>query len=312
VAAAPAEEAAPVAAAPASAVVAGMTTLPNAKPGECYGRVTMPAQYRSEMISTETRAAYERVDVMPAEYETVVERVLEREASNDLRIVAAEYEEVEEQVMIRPASRREESIPAIYDTFVEQRLVRPAYTTWKAGTGPVTKIDEVTGEVLCLVEVPAEYESVTKQVLRQAASVRYVDIPAEYGTVRRQVIKTPERTENVEIPAEYSERTYQRLVRPAMEVRTMVPAEMSDVETKVLVEPAREEWRQIMCESNMTEARIIQLQDTLAARGFDPGPDRGSLNEQTMLAVRSFQEANGLPVDGFINISTAQVLGISD
>lgn len=32
------------------------------------------------------------------------------------------------------------------------------------GRGPVEKLDQATGEIMCLVEVPAEYRTVTKRV----------------------------------------------------------------------------------------------------------------------------------------------------
>ena len=57
---------------------------------------------------------------------------------------------------MKAASTRLETVPAQYETVTEEVLVRPAYTTWKKGTGPIQRIDQATGEIMCLVEVPAE------------------------------------------------------------------------------------------------------------------------------------------------------------
>ena len=54
---------------------------------------------------------------------------------------------------------------------------------WKKGTGPIQRIDESTGEIMCLVEVPATYKTISKEVLVSPATTRTVEIPAVYKTV---------------------------------------------------------------------------------------------------------------------------------
>jgi hypothetical protein len=54
------------------------------------------------------------------------------------------------------------------------------------------------------VEVsPAVYETITKTVLIKPATTRAIEIPAEYQTVTKQIVKTPAQTRTIEIPAEY-------------------------------------------------------------------------------------------------------------
>ena len=43
-------------------------------------------------------------------------------------------------------------------------LSKEAHAVWKKGRGPVEKLDNTTGEIMCLVEVPASYKTVTKTV----------------------------------------------------------------------------------------------------------------------------------------------------
>lgn len=45
-------------------------------------------------------------------------------------------------------------------------------------------------DVMCLVEIPARFETVSKSVLKTAATTREVDVPAEFATVTRQVVDT--------------------------------------------------------------------------------------------------------------------------
>jgi hypothetical protein len=52
---------------------------------------------------------------------------------------------------------------------------------WKKGRGPIEKIDAATGEIMCLVEVPATYK-----VMDTPPTTREVTVPAEYKTVKVQ------------------------------------------------------------------------------------------------------------------------------
>lgn len=286
--------------------------LPNAKPGECYGKVVTKPEYRREMVKTLVKPAGERIEVLPPVYETVKERVLVKEAAKRLEVVPAQYEQVEERVLVRPAYRRAIEVPALYDTVTDQVLVKAAYTTWKPGTQTnIQKIDETTGEIFCLVEVPAEYRTEIRQILKQPASLRYEDVPAEYTTVKKTVLKSPETTRVVEIPAEYAEREVVKMVRGPQEKRIPIPAEYMDVETKVLADAGEERWSQILCAENATAAKVSEIQAALQAAGTYAGPIDGVLGANTMAAVTDYQKAKGLPVDGYLNMETVKSLGIS-
>lgn len=140
---------------------------------------------------------------VPAEYRTVTEDVLASEASTKIETIAAKYETVEEQVLVSEASYRIEEVPAVFESETETVLDKPAHTIWKKGTGPIQRIDEATGEIMCLVEVPATYKTISKRKLVSAATTRRVEIPAVYKTVkvRKLVAKADQRT--IEIPATY-------------------------------------------------------------------------------------------------------------
>ena len=46
-------------------------TLPNAKPGECYAKVVIPAQYKTEMVDVTMSEASARFETIPAKFEVV-------------------------------------------------------------------------------------------------------------------------------------------------------------------------------------------------------------------------------------------------
>ncbi len=214
----------------------------------------LPPVYKAVKVHVQSEEIQE---VVPEVYETVKERVLVKEASTRLEEVPAVYENVEEKVLIKPASRKAIEIPAEYETLSEKKLVREAYTTWKPGTATnIQKIDESTGQIMCLVEVPAEYQTVTRQVVKTPASVRYEDIPAEYQTVKKTVLKSPATTRTVEIPAEYGEREVKKLVKPATTVTKVVPVDY-EREIMTMVQPATE--KRIPVPAEYTEREVTKL-----------------------------------------------------
>ena len=328
--------------------------MANAKPGECYVLIIKDPVYRTETAQKVVKEAGERIEivppvykavkirvtseetqeVVPAVYETVKERVMVKPATTRLENVPAVFEDVEERVMVKPASKKATEVPAVYEDVTEKKLVRAAYTTWKPGTSTsIQKIDEKTGEIFCLVEVPAEYQTVTTRVLKTPATIRYEEIPAEYETVKRTVLKSPETTRSVPVPAVYEDREVTKLVKPATTVtkvvpvdyereimtqvqpatekRVPVPAVFETVEQQVLVSPGKQYCTQIVCDVNATTAKMTEIQKALQAAGFYSGPLDGVLGPVTMDAVTAYQKAKGLPADGYLTVDTVKALGIS-
>lgn len=162
-------------------VAAQVGLNPDARSGQCYAEYLEPAQYRM-----------------------VEEKVLKREASEKLITTPAKYEWVNEKVLVKDASSRVVSIPAVYETRYEEVMVEPAKQVWKKGQGPVERIDDATGEIMCLVEIPPKYKKVKKRVLVKAATTKEVEIPAVYTTQRTKRLISEPKVERVEVPAVYS------------------------------------------------------------------------------------------------------------
>ncbi len=290
--------------------VAGSELLPpNAKPGECYARVFIPPQYKTEQIRVVRREATSRIETTPPKYVWADERVLVRDASERLEVIPATFGWVEEQVLVRPASTRLETIPATYDNISEKILDKPAHTVWKKGSGPITKVDEATGEIMCLIEVPATYKTVTKRAQVKPATTREIEIPAEYKTVKKRVMKTPPTTRKVEIPAEYKTMRVRKLAEPAKSKTIQIPEVADTVTKRIMTTDGRVEWRPVLCKTNTTPDIVARIQTALDKAGHNPGPIDGDIGAQTMAAVRSYQQAKGLPTGG-ITIGTLKSLGV--
>jgi len=168
----------------------------NVQPGQCYAEYTVPGKTS-----------------------TTTEKMLKSEASQKIEVVPATYTTVEEKVLVSDASEKLVTVPATYETVTEKVLVKPAFTTWKVSecsggacqtgnvpnrvAGSVDRIDQSTGEIMCLIEVPAQYKTITKRVLKTPATTKAVSTPAQYKvqTVRKLATAASERV--VEIPATY-------------------------------------------------------------------------------------------------------------
>ncbi len=244
--------------------ISGSDLLPPATaPGQCFARVFEPPTYETASETVLKHAASERIEVIPARYEWVEERVLVKDAYDKLEVVPATYEWQEERV-----------------------LVKPAHTVWKKGRGPIERIDDATGEIMCLVEVPAEYK-----------------------TIKTRVVKTPETTVKITVPAEYTTVKTRKLVERAQEKRIAIPAEYQTFTKRRQVADGRMAWRPVLCETNATRSTIMSIQQALKASGHDPGPIDGVIGHQTLAATKSYQQTNGL-ASGGLTYATIDALGV--
>ncbi|MBX2826420.1 MAG: hypothetical protein KTR33_16915, partial [Gammaproteobacteria bacterium] len=74
-------------------------TLPAAKSGECYAKVSVPAVYKIEEFDVVTKAGSEQIKVTPAAFKTVDTSIMVKEASTRLIPVPAELETITEKVL---------------------------------------------------------------------------------------------------------------------------------------------------------------------------------------------------------------------
>lgn len=295
---------------------------PMADAGECFARVLIPET--TEVLTEQVidREASFEINVIPAQYETITEQRLVKEETVEYRTVPAVFETVTEVIEVEPAREVVQVVPAQYETYTEQVLVRDAYTTWKPGAGLYgrstttsagvvpTGMDAVaTGELLCMVQVPAQYDTVTRTRLVSAESTNVQVIPAVTKTVTKQVVVEPPRIEEVVIPAVFETVDVERLVTAAREERIEIPATYKTVEKRVVTGGGGLEWREVLCDTNTTSAKIREVQQALTAAGYQ-APADGAFGPTTLRAMENFQRANGLPV-GYLTVSTVEALGVS-
>lgn len=289
--------------------------FPNAKPGECYAKAYIAPTFGTDTQQVLKRSASVKIDVTPAQYQEGSEQVLVREASKRLEVIPATYKTAEETIEVSPAGKRLDRIPGATRTESEQALVKAARTYWKRGANPygftpVAIRKDASGEILCLVEEPAVYKTVTHTV-RDTDTFREVDIPAVSKTVRRTVVDQPASTREVDIPAVYETVKTRKMVTPPQEVKTDIPTEYQTVTSTKQLTESRYEWRSILCETNATQPKIREIQAALKEKGFDPGPLDGVIRSRTMGALNSFRQSKGLPTDSYLTVDSLAALGVA-
>ncbi|MFW5443377.1 MAG: peptidoglycan-binding protein [Methylococcaceae bacterium] len=288
----------------------GSLLPPNAKPGECYARVLTPATYRTESKEVLKKQASYRINVTKPTYEWVTERVLVKEASEVAKLIPARYEMRTESVLVKEAYDELKTIPATYESKTEKILVKAAYTTWKKGRGPIEKVSNSTGEIMCLVEIPAEYRTISSTIMVTSARTDKTTTPAAYKDVTKRVMVEGPTMVKRTIPAEYKSIKVRKVSRPAQENRVEIPAVYQTVTNRVVTSDSYLEWRSILCETNTTGDIVRTIQRALLSAGHNPGSIDGVLGTDTMLAVKSYQKKKNLAV-GQLTFETLKSLGVS-
>jgi len=299
-----APEATPTAVAAPVGDPATALTPPNAKPGECYARVLIPAQYKTVDDEVVVKEATEKLTIIPAEFNSTEEKVMVVPEYTRLIPVPATYKDVNETIEVKPAERywmsrlddkglpvnpdilaairkrgidlnattpgtcyREYYQPRAYKTVDEEVVIQKERNETEAL--PATfeseeKTIEVVPATKKLVEVPAEYEETEKQVLLQPERnvwkkgsnpaqklngatgeiMCLVKIPAKYATIKKRVLKTPPHTDVEEIPAQTQTLTIQKQVEGPKLKKTLIPAVHQTIQKFVLEHEARFIWQQ--------------------------------------------------------------------
>ena len=282
---------------------------PNAKPGECYARVFVPPTYKTVTETTLKKEASNLLSPIAPQFKTIDETVLVKDRSERWEIIPAKFGMVEEKILVEPEHVHLKTIPPVYETVTEKIMESPAQTVWKKGTGPIQKIDHATGEIMCLIEIPATYKTISKRVLVKDAAKEEIITPAKYTTVSKQIMTEPPSVRKVEIPAEYKTIQVSKLVSPATVKTASISEEFQTVSRQELATDGRMEWQAILCETNIKPGLVISLQKSLAEAGFNPGAIDGTFGSQTMTAVKAYQLDKGLP-EGHLTMETLKSLGI--
>ncbi len=272
---------------------AGAGLLPaNARPGECYAKVMVPAIYKTVDEKVVVAEASEKIEIIPAKYEWTEVRVPIQQESEKLIVVPATYETVEEKIEISPAHTVWRQGPGEKAGRISDRDLASALALGlpaKAQPGQCfnefyrparfeTKEEKLlkTAAAEKIMTTEPEFEWVEEKVLVKEASFKMVEVPAKYDILEEKVLASPayttwkkgrgmnEKVDNatgeimclVEVPAKYTTLEKRVLKTPATTKKVEIPAEYSTVKVKKLVKASTEKRTPIEAEYQTVSKRV--------------------------------------------------------
>ena len=288
---------------------ANSLTPSNAKAGECYARVMVPAQYKTITKKVLVSEGTQKSEITPATYKTEDQKVLIKEETYKCKVVPATYKTVKEKVLVSPEKTKLVSVPAKYKKVKQKILVKKAYSTWKKGRGEIEKTSNGTGEIMCLIKVPAVYKTVTKTVLDTPATTKKVTTPAVYKTINKKVVDVPAKSVRTKIPAVYKTVKVEKLVKASTSKVVKTKPVYKTVKETSKTKDSYQQWKRILCETNTTPNVVTKLQTRLKYYGAYEGKVNGKYNKATKNAVAKYQKEHKLP-SGALTLETLESLEV--
>lgn len=130
-------------------------------------------------------------------------RVLISEATEKLSTQPAKYRTDSEEVLVKASYKRLIEVPTVFTKKQDRVLIEAAHSIWQKGTGPIQKIDNQTGEIMCRVDIPAEYQTVDVEVVATEPLLTDVTEEAVYKTVNVQKLEADATEQRVPVAAEF-------------------------------------------------------------------------------------------------------------
>ncbi len=234
----------------ATAAINAQDLPTNPEPGKCYVRCTTPDVYTNENMTVVTKPAYKVLKTVPATYKTVTERVLVKEEGKRLAVIPAKWGTETVSYVSKEAGNSLRITPASFRASSETIEVKPAFAQWELGS-PAP--DCASGNpddcrYWCYKGYPAEYTTVSTQVLANDASTQKIAGSVKNSTYTKRVMLEPAKVVEEVIPAEYATITKTVLDKDAYTVEETVPAITKTVTKEVLkTKGGLTTWKEVEC-----------------------------------------------------------------
>ncbi len=233
-----------------SALLSAQDLPTNPEPGKCYVRCTTPDVYVNETVSVVVKPAYTVLKTYPATYKEVTERVLVKEEGKKLTVIPAKWGTETVTYVAKEGGNTLQVIPASFRSSSETVEVKPAYAQWELGS-PAP--DCASGNpddcrYWCYKGYPAEYTTVSTEVLSSAASTSKSAIAPRSSSYTKRVLVEPAKVVEEIIPAEYRTITRTVLDKDAYTAEETIPAVTKTVSKEVLKEKGGlTTWKEVEC-----------------------------------------------------------------
>ncbi|MFT5832753.1 MAG: hypothetical protein ACI97N_000366 [Cognaticolwellia sp.] len=281
----------------------------------CYGNVLMPSVYDTIVDRVEVKASYTYLKRMPPIFDTIAETIIVRPGYTKYQVVEPIFET--ETVKIK---RKDAESVIGKDSYTATRVLKDKIEakpsvkvwtktkrkrncrssipenclTWRVQTLPSESIVLEREFPATLVkgrsnieQIPEEYITIIKTILKQEGSVKEVNVLPEYKEVIRYVKKRNASFEEITVPAVYKEVKRIRLISEGGNIEPL----------------------EVVCPKEYSEY-IRPLQLKLQDLGYEVEMLDGILGRKTKDALLKYQVDNNLPV-GQLDFKTMRRLGFA-
>lgn len=272
----------------------------------CQSQVLSPAQFRPSSENVIVHEPSTRYTTTPLQMGYGESKVKVADAYLEYTIIPAKFGEVTETIEVERERVEIETLPATYRTETKRLKIKEATKRWNPNC-PAFLAEQGNLPENCLLEVPAEYTNVTREVIDTPARTVKKVIPARTETITRKVLLEPAKIVRKEIPAVYTTIKIARVEQPAKITTSQQTAKTQSIPIQQTMRPERLVTMPALCEAAISPETIQRLQTSLQQRGYYPETPDGELGTKTRTALTRFQEDNNL-ASGAITLETLQKL----
>lgn len=280
----------------------------------CYGNTMVPSIYDTIAENVVTKAAYTYLRRIPPVYDTIIEKILVRPGYTRYEVVEPLFDIEVKKIKIHDQDTELNTKAApkskIYSDRVQILPMRKIWTKTKKRKNCKSRIPEncLTWEVK---ELPSEYISVNREVpsttLNNSSMMK--DVPAQYVTIQKKILKREGSIKEVDILPEYRTIRKLKMRAPARYEEVRVPAVYKEIKrVRIITKGGTIEPQEVLCERDYG-SYILPIQLKLQQLGYDIIELDGVLGKKTKTAVINFQLANNLPI-GQLDFATIKKLGL--
>lgn len=275
----------------------------------CYAQVLVPGVFQAAEEKVVTFEGSPLYQTTPVQLGYGERKIKVADAYVEYEIIPAVFDEVTETVEIERERTEVETFPATYRTETKRVKTKEASVQWNPACAPVVSDDASSIPPACLLETPAEYQEVTRELIATPARTVKRVIPGKTQTVTRKVLVEPAKVVRKEIPAVYASIPLGRVEQAAKLVTTPQPEQSQQVPVLRKVQAERFIKMPVLCETEADPALISRLQQRLQQLGYDTGKASGAIDTATRTALTHFQQDNRL-ASGAITLETLRKLGL--
>jgi hypothetical protein len=273
----------------------------------CYPQVLVPATFQAATEKVVTHEASPSFATTPVQLGYGERTVKVADAYVEYEIIPAKFGEVTESIEVERERVEVENLPATYRTETKRVKTKEATQQWNPACASVIAEDASAVPPSCLLETPAEYQEVSRELVETPARTVKKIIPGKTQTVIRKVLLEPAQVIRKEVPAVYESIKLTRVEQAVRVVATPGTEQSQSLPSSRKIQAERFLKMPALCEDNLDAAEITQLQETLQQHGYFQGKLDGVLGTDTRTALTRFQQDNQLAA-GAITLQTLQKL----